>query len=230
MDTRTGHRKDVISILVLLVLLVLLAPPASAVTPTEVQITDEVYDINFPDSLYMAYGSRITELYNKTFTFTKSTGLFISGDIVYFKISAYDNNPNLDSRVYIEGNNLTLSDSPTWMQDNFYIYKLVPDYDTLENKTQITSYLISNLGGESLYITAYVKPGLSVLPDDYVQYPDDSLANIVGKTSGTGTRGLVSIAFDLIELMLIITVIVGLVILLIMLWKVFEWFVSKVRT
>ena len=51
MDTHTGHRKDVISILVLLVLLAL---PASAVTPTATEVTEEKYDINFPDSLYMA--------------------------------------------------------------------------------------------------------------------------------------------------------------------------------
>ena len=227
MDNIVSHNKNVISILVILVLL---ASLASAVTPTDAEVTAETYDINFIESEYLAFSSKYSDGIEYNISFMKSNNAILTGDYNYIKVMPGNGVDTGSDSIIIDSMIYELSNTATWTTHGFALYKLKPYFG---NKT---AYIYSDVDtraiepdGQDMWITVYVKPGLSVLPPDYDGYPSIDVAKIVGRDKDEGMRSVVSFTFDVLEIMIIITVIVGLVILLIILWKVFEWFVSKVR-
>ena len=86
--------------------------------------------------------------------------------------------------------------------------------------------------GQDLFVTAYLLP-LDYLEDtpanshSNFDLPNENLANIVGRDSQTGIRGLINSGFTLLNMMLMIMAVIFFVTIIIILYKVFQYFATR---
>jgi hypothetical protein len=113
----------------------------------------------------------------------------------------------------------TGSGSPYWMSRSYATFLWPEPIDGSSTWTTSGDYCNVTAQGQSLEVTFYHIPQAQ-----YVQVPSVPLENIVVTASG-----ITQSAFDLLQLMLIIFAMLLLFFLIIFTWKVFEFFIRRVR-
>jgi len=103
-----------------------------------------------------------------------------------------------------------------------------------DNATQESQYCALTANGQDLFITAYASPVAitesSKVIDKYdFKTPNTQLESVVGIDSNSGLRGLILSGFMILNLLIIITVVYFLVIIIVFTWKIFEYFVTRLR-
>jgi hypothetical protein len=240
-------RKSVIGLLALLTLLAIL-PLGSALTEESFKAMWEDGEpfthLNYLDYDWYAADMAVDD--GEWEILALFGNLNLDEEIVFIKIFAADGGPGasgatLDvediygSASYDLENWQSTVFGDTYTQDTWttagYVW-INNDVDWPEGKVYVDGYLdigfdwLDNLNlsvsGEDIRVVAYVPVETWTIPPG--TYPDESMANLVIETDD-----ILMAAFDVFQLMIIITAIVMFFFVLVFLWKIFEYFVTQAR-
>jgi hypothetical protein len=201
-----------------ILILLLMLPLANAAGPLTI---DDNFDINFEDVEWVGTSVTIPD--------TEARHVFLSGkgipgEGIGIRMSPTQGNSPLNN-TYLTlacGNfstDLVGNATSTWSSKSYAVI-LWPSIVSGSSTWSTTGdYCIATAQGQDLEVTFYHLPQAQ-----YAQVPSVPLENIVVTASG-----ITQAAFDLLQLMLIIFAMLLLFFLIIFTWKVFEFFIRRVR-
>lgn len=101
------------------------------------------------------------------------------------------------------------------------------DEDRAEERPLWVSTCEIGIDGEDVLIGYYIVPRL--YPDLNFPSPNPSLEGIVGQDEHSGVRDILNAGFDIFFILIIITQVVLFSIVIVFIWKMFEFFASRLR-
>lgn len=126
--------------------------------------------------------------------------------------------------------NLTLNNYPTWNRDGYVLEPLPITYNTTDlapgfEEVGIKWISICNVKVDTntnISAEVYLPVWTALLQEDDFKIPDQNLANLV-----TETRNITNTGFDLLDMMILITVMLFIFFILVVLYKVLIYFITE---
>jgi hypothetical protein len=155
-------------------------------------------------------------------------------------ISPVSNSPPLNNTTFYynclgSSENLTLSERIGWNDNGFAIIlvNLLPGYEDqiINSKNNEEDYILNSntctfaIYGQEVYLSILTLPKFSQADlSGFFTTPDDAMGQLVTRTTDTLTS-----SFDIIKMLLVITGFILTMFLLVFVWKLLEYFVSRVK-
>jgi hypothetical protein len=198
-----------------LISLLLLTSLASAIS-----IYTEDDDLNFEDLEWVGTSFNVITTLDE-YVFLAGNGLPDGG--IYFRITPVSGGTaQAGSTLAITcgefSTTISLDSSSTWLSDEYAVRYPLPSYGS-DTWTSLGDYCILDSSGQDLQVTLYHIPETQSAP-----VPSSSVENIVQSISNVIQAG-----FDILQLMIIITGMLLLFFLIVFTWKIFEFFIRRVR-
>ena len=223
------YTKNVVGILIVLMML-MVVPTASAFVEYANLVTEDGKAVHVSEEIV----TQVAHSY-----FTNVTGYFsvVSSDrllpehAVMLKISPYDGTANSSTNITFSCTNYpiqyNMSESEYW---NTYGFTYVPFYlDQVGINDYYADTCLVYVEGEDVFIESYIVPVdadrsiITINTELLYGIPNDAMGELM-----TGTRNIVLSAFDIMEMLLVVSALILFIFVIVFIWKLIEYFATRV--
>jgi hypothetical protein len=183
-------------------------------------------DVNYDTNLW-SFTRFLDE--NSTTTLSFASSYNITNPFTVLKITRLPGDSNTAGLLTIDCGNVNVSKTynlsavDSWVDEGFRVFSIPSTYIPYNtDNTSRVQYQVCDitLTSASAYLSLYAEPYPSLFQIQSGQ--DPSLANMVA-----GTRNIMTSGFVLLDMLIMITALVFFAVLIVFLWKLFEYFVSR---
>lgn len=217
---------------ILIVALLMLVLPASSLASFSIW-NDDYTDLNF--DTYNWYASSWHQEDEETRTFYVTGQGKLNSDTIFLRIASDNISSAVDSTIScydISKNNFNVSLNPVYITNPRYKLYAIPfgQYETFyTDRNNISSYMAYcsletfSDDGNNLTVILYGSPKDKYLPSFY-KSPSQPLEDIV-----YSVKDIIDASFDIFDLMLIVTIMMGLGFLMVFSWKTLVYMVNSIK-